>query len=242
MKPRSIGIVAGGGGPIGASFVLRKIISECQEKYSSWRSYEFPCINFYSYPYSEMLLEHNSCIIPSRELSFCIHQLKLLGMEIIVLPCFTMGSYLTYRNYGIELIEMGPVMKDHLEKNSIKNPLVLCSERTRKSEYCNKHFECHYPSDFIQNELSILIEKALRGEKIDMRPLLDRLPEVPILCAMTTLNAQLEEEVLDPRWIDSTQLLAQYVVKRSYEESLGNTDYSQIGFLETQHEAATMNV
>ncbi|MBS0622408.1 MAG: hypothetical protein JSR80_05575 [Verrucomicrobia bacterium] len=60
MKPRPIGIVAGGGGPIiGSSAMLRDIISECQRKYHSCRSYEYPCINFYSYPYSETMLPDN---------------------------------------------------------------------------------------------------------------------------------------------------------------------------------------
>lgn len=222
MKPRSIGIVAGGGGPLGASFILQKIVAECQMQYGSMRSYEYPCINFYSYPYSETLLMNHSSTIPSRELSFCIQQLKLVGMEIIVVPCFTMGSYLTYRNYGVELIEMGSVMKRHLEKNNLKNPLVICSERTRKSEYCNKFFECQYPDDAFQKELMLLMEGAFQGQKIDITPLLDRLPDVPILCGMTTISAQLANKVTDPRWIDSAQVLAQYVVDRSYQGSLGD--------------------
>lgn len=123
MKPRLIGIVSGGGGPLGSTFVLREIISACQKKYQCCKSCEYPCINFYSYPYSEKLLTHDSsCTIPSQELNFCIQQLKLLGMEIVVIPCFTMGSYLTHRNYGVELIEMGDILKIYLEKNKISNP------------------------------------------------------------------------------------------------------------------------
>lgn len=235
MKPRSIGIIAGGGGPLGSISVLRDIISECQKTYGSWRSYEFPCINFYSFPYSEILLVHNNNgNVPSRELSYCIQQLKLVGMEIIVVPCFTLSSYLSYRNYGVELIEMGTLMYYYLEENNIKNPLILCSDRTRKSEYCDKHFECHYPDDSIQQEVSLLIEEALKGGKINIQPLLDKLPDRPIVCAGTVLNAQIGE-VDDPRWINANKVLAKYVVYRSYEGSLGD---NQESFSAVQREAA----
>jgi len=219
MKPRSIGIVAGGGGPIGSASVLQELISECQRKYGSCRSYEYPCINFYSFPYSEIMLTQNSSSsIASRELSHSIQQLKLVGMEIIVVPCFTMCSYLTYRKFGVELIEMGPLMQDYLKKNNITNPLVLCSERTRKSRYCENHFACTYPNDPIQREITLLIERALSGKKITVRPLLDELPDVPILCAATILNAQMLKEPDDPRWINPNKLLAQYVICRSFED------------------------
>ncbi|MBI3901087.1 MAG: hypothetical protein HY324_02925, partial [Chlamydiia bacterium] len=49
------------------------------------------------------------------------------------------------------------------------------------------------------------------------RPLLDKLPDVPIICAMTTINAQLIQEVDDPRWINPSKILAEHVVYRSYE-------------------------
>jgi aspartate/glutamate racemase len=236
MKPRAIGIVAGGGGPIGSSAIFREVISECQKQFGSWRSYEYPCMNVYSFPYSEiMLVNHNLSSIPSRELSYCIQQLKLLGMEIIVIPCFTMSSYLTYRNYGVELIEMGTVIHFHLEKHQIKNPLVICSARTRNSGYCDKHFECHYPHPSIQQEVNALIEVALRGEKVDLRPLLDRFPDVPILCAMTTLNAQMCPEIDDERWINPNKILAKYIVHRSYEGDSSGNDH---GFFEIQREAA----
>ena len=241
MKPRPIGIVAGGGGPIGSSSVLRDIISECQKKYNSHRSYEYPCINFYSYPYSETMLVNNATSIPSRELSYCIQQLKLVGMEVIVVPCFTMSSYLTYRNYGVELIEAGAMMRLHLEKNKIKDPLVLCSTRTRMSGYCDKYFECHYPDEQIQKEISLLIEEALKGEKIDVLPVLKKLPDVPILCAMTTLNAQMEE-IDDPRWINPNKLIAEYVVYRSYEGTFEDGIYPETGFLKTQQEVASVSV
>ena len=236
MKPRTIGIVAGGGNPIGSSSVLQNMISECQRKYNSWRSYEFPCMNFYSFPYSEMLLTNNDCTIPSRELSYCIQQLKLVGMEIVVIPCFTASSYLTYRNYGIELIEMGAMMHHHLEKNNIQNPLVLCSNRTRLSEYCNKNFECHYPNQSIQNELNSLIEQALQGKKVNVQPLLDQLPDGPIVCACTVLNAQMLP-IEDPRWINPNEILAEYVIQRSYEGALENQPLKQ-AFMEIQREAA----
>lgn len=238
MKPRPIGIVGGGGGPLGSSSVLTDIIFECQRKYNSSRSYEYPCINFFSYPYSETMLPDNPCEIPSRELSYCIQQLKLIGMEIIVVPCFTMSSYLKYRNFGVELIEAGAVVQRHLEKNSIKNPLVICSDRTKKSGYCGRYFDCHYPDDLVQSEISLLIERSLRGEQLDMKPLLDRLPEVPIICAMTTLNAQ-SGTIDDPRWINPNKLMAEYVVYRSYE---GKYEESfQGGYLEIQREAAVMS-
>ena len=237
MQPRSIGIVAGGGGPIGSSSVLRDIISECQKKYNSWRSHEYPCINFYGYPYSEMMLDNNSFSMASRELSYCIQQLKLVGMEIIIVPCFTMCSYLTYRNYGVELIEMGTMMHAHLEKNNIKDPLVLCSDRTRRSGYCDKHFECHYPNDLIQKEIAFLIEEALKGEEVNMLPLLNKLPDVPIVCAMTTLNAQMKK-VDDPRWINPNKLMAEFVVYRSYEGVFGDNLFP--GFIETQREAVAI--
>lgn len=32
-------------------------------------------------------------------------------------------------------------MHHHLEKNNIQYPLVLCSERTRQSGYCDKNYE-----------------------------------------------------------------------------------------------------
>jgi aspartate/glutamate racemase len=221
MKPRSIGIIAGGGGPIGSLSVLRDIIAVCQRQYGSWHSYEYPCINFYSYPYSEMLLIHNNnSSIPSRELSYCIQQLKLIGMEIIVVPCFTLSSYLTYRNYGIELIEMGTMLFHYLEKNNIKNPLVICSERTRKSGYCNKYFECHYPDEHLQKEISLLSEKALKGESVDLSPILNKLPNEPIVCAATVLNAQMKP-IDDLRLINTNKLLAEFVVYRSYEGALG---------------------
>lgn len=236
MKPRAIGIIAGGGGPIGSASVLKDIISECQAMYGSWRSYEFPCINFYSYPYSEMLLvHHNNDSIPARELSYSIQQLKLVGMEIIVVPCFTMSSYLTYRNYGIELIEVGSVMRHYLEKIQVENPLVLCSARTKKSGYCNKYFECHYPDDSIQEEITLLMEEALRGNRVDILPMLAKLPDVPIVCAATVLNAQIGE-VDDPRWINPNKFLAKYVVHRSFEGSL--EDHERTGFIETQRAAA----
>jgi aspartate/glutamate racemase len=227
MKPRPIGILSGGGGPIGSTFILREIISACQKQYHCCRSYDFPCINFYSFPYSEKLAHDSSGAIAVQELGFCIQQLKLLGMEIVVIPCFTMGSYLSHRSFGVELIEMGAIMKLYLEKNEIEKPLVLCSERTRKSGYCLKHFECHYLSDLLQQELNALIQEAFKGNKIDMRPFLDRLPDVPIVCAMTTLAAQLLTPVNDPRWIDPTGLLASHVVERSYETSL-NADFSPL--------------
>lgn len=218
MSPRSIGVVAGGGGPIGSLSILREIIAECQSQYGSWRSYEYPCINFYSFPYSEAMLVGHSAGLPGRELGYCIQQLKFLGMEIIVIPCFTLGSYLTYRNYGVELVEMGPLMEFHLKKNKFENPLVICSERTRRSGYCDKYFQCHYPDISIQQEINGLIDTALKGEKVDLRPILRRLPDVPILCAMTTLNAQMVPESDDTRWINPNHILAQYVVQRSYEK------------------------
>lgn len=58
---------------------------------------------------------------------------------------------------------------------------------------------------------------------MDIRPLLDKLLDVPILCAMTTINAQLIGEVDDPRWINPNKILAQYVVYRSYEGKFENT-------------------
>jgi len=217
MKLKSIGIVGGGGGPIGSASILQEIIAECQRTYGSWRSYEYPCLNFYSYPYSEMMLvRHNSSSIPSRELSYCIQQLKLMGMEIIVIPCFTMCSYLTFRKYDVELIEMAPIVQSFLKENDIKNPLILCSGRTRNSGYCDRFFECRYPNTTIQKELDMLIEEALRGEKIDISPLLFKLPYVPIVCAATALNAQMLP-VKDPRLINPNRLLAQYVVQLCYE-------------------------
>jgi hypothetical protein len=222
MKPRSVGIVAGGGGPLGSASVLRDVLAECQRQYGSWRSYEYPCINFYSFPYSEVLLVHNnSSSIPSRELSFSIQQLKLIGMEIIVIPCFTMSSYLTYRNYGVELIEMGTVIQHYLEKNNLENPLILASERTRLAEYCDKFFACRYPNTLIQQELNFLLEAALQGKRVDLTPLLNKLPNVPIVCASTVLNAQ-SEETNDPRLLNANKILAQYIVTRSYEGELGN--------------------
>jgi hypothetical protein len=162
-------------------------------------------------------------------------------MEIIVVPCFTMSSYLTYRQYGIELIEMGTMMRAYLEKNNIKNPLVLCSDRTRKSGYCDKNFECHYPNDLIQKELGNLIETALKGEKVDIQPLLNKLPNVPIMCAMTTINAQLARDVDDLRWINPSKILAQYVVYRSYEGKIDDQPSDpQKGFIEIQHDAVSM--
>lgn len=235
MKPRAIGIVAGGGGPLGSSSVFRDIIFECQRKYNSCRSYEYPCMNFFSYPYSETMLQNSPSEIPSRELSYCIQQLKLIGMEIIVVPCFTMSSYLKYRSFGVEVIEAGTMMQRHLEKHKIKNPLIICSNRTKQSGYCNKYFDCHYPNESIQREISLLIEQALKGEKIHVQPLLDRLPDVPIVCAMTTLNAQ-AEEVLDTRWINPNKLMAEYVVYRSYEGKYEDEE-SQKPYIEVQREA-----
>lgn len=217
MQPRSIGIVSGAGGPIGSTCILKEIIAECQKKYGSRRSFEFPCINFFSFPYSETLLvEHNASSVPSKELSYSIQQLKLNGIDIVVVPCFTMSSYLTYRSYGVELIEVGAVLKAHLEKQRIEDPLVLCSERTRVSGYCDKHFKCHYPSAEIQKEISHLYEEAQQGNKIHVEELLAKLPDQPIICAATLLNA-LMEEVDDPRWINPNKLLVQHVVHRCFE-------------------------
>lgn len=241
MKPRPIGIVAGGGGPLGSTAVLRDVVLECQKQYGSWRSYEYPCLNFYSFPYSEMLLTHNyASSIPARELSYCIQQLKLLGMEIIVIPCFTMCSYLTYRNYGIELIEVGAVLKAHLEQQQVTNPLVLCSDRTRKSGYCEKLFDCHYPNEAIQQELGLLLEQALKGEKVDLTPLLAKLPNEPIVCAITTLNAQLAVEIEDPRWINPNQLLAQHIVYRSFEGEVAENTASI--FQEMRRDAIALEI
>lgn len=223
IKPRSIGIVAGGGGPIGSASVLNDIIAACQKKYGSCRSYEFPCLNFYSFPYSEMMLvNNNNGSVPARELSHCIQQLKLLGMEIILVPCFTMCSYLTYRNYGIELIEVGAVMRHYLEKQQIKNPLIFCSERTRKSGYCDNFFACRYPDDAIQKEVSYAIEDALNGKRVNLRPLLEKLPDIPIVCAATVLNAQLEP-LNDPRWINPNKIVAEHTVTRSFEGTFHNS-------------------
>lgn len=243
MKPRPIGIVSGGGGPIGSVSILRDIVTECQKKYGSARSYEYPCVNFYSYPYSEMLLvNNNSSGIPSRELAYCIQQLKLIGMEIIVVPCFTMGSYLTYRNYGVELIEMGPIMQQYLKKNAISNPMVLCSERTRKSNYCDRYFSCQYPTESLQKEVSFFLEEALKGEKINIKPLLDKLPkDVPIVCAATTLNAQMED-MDHPRLINPNKVLVQHVVQRSYEGTFGDNVNRESGFIDIQREAAALSM
>lgn len=71
--------------------------------------------------------------------------------------------------------------------------------------------------------MSYLIELALKEEKVDIRLLLDKLPDVPILCAMTTINVQLIGEVDDPRWINPNKILAQYVVYRSYERKSEDT-------------------
>jgi hypothetical protein len=144
---------------------------------------------------------------------------------------------LKYRSYGVELIEAGTMMQRHLEKNKVKNLLVICSNRTKQSGYCNKYFECHYPDDSTQKEISLLIEQALKGEQINIQSVLDRLPDVPIVCAMTTLNAQMGK-IDDPRWIDPNKLMAEYVVHRSYEGKYGDEESLQAGYIEIQREAA----
>jgi len=215
MSPRSIGIVAGGGGPLGSASILQAIIKECQTQHHSCRSYEFPCIDFFSFPYSEMLLLNNAYTLPARELSYCIQQLKVIGMDMIVIPCLTLSSYLTFENYGVELIEVGSVMGNHFKKKEINNPLILCTERARQSGYCEKHFRCRYPDREIQNELNCLIEKALLGERVSIAAILQKLPAGPIVSACTVLNAQMQP-VDDPRVLFSNNLLTTYVVKRSY--------------------------
>ncbi len=56
-----------------------------------------------------------------------------------------------------------------------------------------------------------------------MQPLLDKLPDGPIVCAMTTLNAQMEKNE-DPRLINPNKLLAEYVIFRSYEGQFGDEE------------------
>jgi hypothetical protein len=104
----------------------------------------------------------------------------------------------------------------------------------------NKYFECHYPDASIQKEISLLIDEAFKGEQIDIQPVLDRLPDVPIVCAMTTLNAQMKE-VRDPRWINPNKLMAEYIVYRSFEGSYGDEGSLQSGYIEIQREAAAMS-
>lgn len=215
-KPRSIGFVAGGGGPVSAAALFKSIIDECQSKYGACKSSDYPLINLYSYPYSQSTLTTLHSDVPSQELTSCIQQLVLIGMQIVVIPCFTISSYLTFRNYGIELIEMGSIVGNYLQKNNIKNPLVLCTKRTKKSKYCEQFFECHYPSDAEQEELMGYFERASKGEKIDIRPFLDRVPkDMPVVCASNLLNVQIGE-VDDPRWVNPNKLLVEYLVYRSY--------------------------
>ncbi len=140
-----------------------------------------------------------------------------------------MSSYLINRNYGVELIEMGTVVKSYLLKNNSKNPLILCSDRTRRSGYCDKHFECHYPNYKIQKKINSLIEKAIKGGKIDIYSLLNELPDASIICAETVLNARLNE-INDPRWINPNKLLAQYVAYRSCEGTLEDNLTTQSRF------------
>jgi aspartate/glutamate racemase len=236
MGTRSIGIIAGGGGPLGSINFVQDIVNACQKKFNSWRSYEYPTINFYSYPYSEMFLAKNNDSMAARELSHCIQQLRTSGMEIIVIPCFTVASYLTYRQYyPVELIEMGPVIQSYLDEYSLFEPMVICSNRTKNSKYCDRFFNCSYPSEKIQTQITLCIEQALKGEKVDLRPILDQLPDVPIVCAGLVLSAQMKK-LDDPRFIDSRKILADYVVERSFKGTIKDNPYPSVQ-LETQIEA-----
>ena len=64
-----------------------------------------------------------------------------------------------------------------------------------------------------------MIEQASKRERIDIGPILDQLPDGPIVCACTVLNAQMQPRD-DSRWINPNELLARYVVHRSYEGNL----------------------
>lgn len=79
---------------------------------------------------------------------------------------------------------------------------------------------------------------------MDVRPLLDKLTDVPVLCEMTTINAQLAQDVDDPRWINPSKILAEYVVRRSYEGRLEDAlPYDpQKRFIEVQRDAAASNL
>lgn len=220
MKPRPIGLVGGIGGPLGVSTILQKIVQECKNRYLCLKSHEYPCLSLFSYPYSQLPTANFSN--RTWELDFSVEQLKRMGAEIVVIPCFTMSSFLSHRNYGIELIEMGSVLVDFLEEKKIEHPLILCTERTRESGYCDQLFPCHYPSKEIQSKVDLLIDRARAGEQIDLKPLLSLLPGGPIVGACSLLNLQSLPHN-DSRYIDPTYALAKAVVTRSFEGTLGES-------------------
>ena len=195
FTPKSIGILSAAGGPVSSISIFEKIIEKCQKKYNCIRSHEYPPIHLTCYPYSELMLpkEGNEFIAIS-EIKSVINHMKFIGMQIVLIPCFTLSSYLKDKvYYGIHVIDIGSVLQEYINKNKIENPMIICSEKARISGCFENLFTCRFPSKEMQQKINLLIEKGLQMNKVDLQPIMDEYKNETVVCASQILNSQKEK-------------------------------------------------
>lgn len=233
---KKIGII-GGAGPMASCLLYQEIIRICQKSYGCQNDRDFPEIIIINYPFSDMLcmqdVEKNKTTLIN-QLQECFNRLEQHDVEIAVIACNTLHTFLKYIQTSIKIsVRVDKVVAEYIKQEKLNNIAVFSTETTVALGLYQKPCTSNsvvYTDE--QQKLTLVINNILGGtisqyeinsfckiiEALFKKSLFDgivlgctelSLLYEPVLCF-------LQKKLPSITLLDTTRLLAQAVVKRSF--------------------------
>ncbi len=218
MRPKTIGII-GGAGPLAGATLFERVVARAANEYGCYRDADFPKIILLSFPFTEMLASEVDATQIAKELDYCIAQLKTNGASALAIACNTLHLFL---NEDASIVHLPKMVKEQVMPGDI--PLLLCSGTSRRYTLHTRYFPCLYPDEAVQKLVDQIIDRALMGIDVDsvqqdLRNLVEEQENKTIVLGCTELSLFTKALTsLDKKIIDPLDLVAQELVRRSFEE------------------------
>lgn len=144
--------IIGGAGPEAGILLIKHIISIAQSDYGCKRDKDFPYIALFSFPFSEMLKDHDHNVV-AKELSELITK-ECSKSKCWAIACNTLHCYLDANELPNTFVNL----LDETCQFVTSTPVVLCSTTSRQKQIHRSYFPCEYPEDSLQPAVDQLID------------------------------------------------------------------------------------
>jgi aspartate racemase len=166
---KKIGII-GGAGPAASALLYEKIIEACQHTYHCSDDSDFPEIIVISYPFSHMLSGQDARLYKTQieqELQSCFDKLNAYGVDIIVIACNTLHTFLATIHKGTaQFLSLVDVTATQMHDLGLKTFLTLGTQQTINAGLYRFVDTLHglAPTPAEQEAVSRIIDTILTGK------------------------------------------------------------------------------
>ncbi|MFZ4773108.1 MAG: aspartate/glutamate racemase family protein [Chlamydiia bacterium] len=214
-----IGII-GGAGPIAGALLFEKIIESCQRKYGCTHDADFPYCLLLNYPFSDVLGSKIEQPLIESQLHECFSTFSRNEITIVAIACNTLHAFLPSIPENIQLVHLIEETGRFLALNGWKNPLVLCTSTSAKTELHARYFPSRYLEPKEQAMIDLLVDQITIGKDLEQaRDLINQLQiEGPLILGCTELSLLNDRYPLRfTNLIDPNQIVAKKICELHFE-------------------------